>query len=142
MVTRGMVICGGTPASYELSQGLFAVMAAARGEVGPRLFRCGLLGGFFLGIFWKRARQRDALAGIGTSIALMSLIVFSKSILHAWPAGGVLLEPISQIAWPWYVLIGTSITFVTGMISSFIFVTRSDESCARFEISGNQTQPI
>ena len=29
------------------------------------------------------------------------------------------LAPFARIAWPWFVLIGTSLTFVTGIVSSF-----------------------
>jgi Na+/proline symporter len=63
----------------------------------------GLLGGFFLALFWPRAIQRDAITGMTVGIAAMSIIVFDKSI---------------HIAWPWYVLIGTTITVTTGIISS------------------------
>jgi Na+/proline symporter len=85
----------------------------------------GLLGGFFLGLFWKRARQRDALIGMSVGIASMALIVFAKQL------SGFLtfLHPLAScgpngdagcIAWPWYVLIGTTITMAVGIISSFI----------------------
>ena len=30
-----------------------------------------------------------------------------------------ILTPFSKIAWPWYVLIGTTITMLVGMLSSF-----------------------
>jgi hypothetical protein len=29
------------------------------------------------------------------------------------------LAPFAVIAWPWFVLIGTTLTFVTGILSSF-----------------------
>jgi solute:Na+ symporter, SSS family len=85
----------------------------------------GLLGGFFLGIFWRRARQRDAILGMSVGIAAMGLIVFApqlSGILH-------FLKPLSScgpnanaacIAWPWYVLIGTTITITVGVLSSLI----------------------
>jgi solute:Na+ symporter, SSS family len=77
----------------------------------------GLLGGFFLGLFWKRAIQRDAILGMSVGIFCMGLIVFNKQIVAKVPA---LADYIGNtVAWPWYVLIGTSITFVTGMLSSF-----------------------
>jgi SSS family solute:Na+ symporter len=63
----------------------------------------GLLGGFSLALFWPRAIQRDAIIGMTVGIAAMSIIVFDKSI---------------HIAWPWYVLIGTTITVVAGMLAS------------------------
>ena len=74
----------------------------------------GLLGGFFLGIVWKRARQRDAIIGMSVGIAIMGLVVFARQ-LSAWiPA----LTPLGTIAWPWYVLIGTSITILVGILTS------------------------
>ncbi|HEU5174383.1 MAG TPA: sodium:solute symporter [Gemmatimonadaceae bacterium] len=76
----------------------------------------GLLGAFFLALSWKRARQRDAITGMAVGISLMTLVVFAKQLMGVFPA----LEPLSRIAWPWYVLIGTTITYVTGVISSFI----------------------
>ena len=75
-----------------------------------------LLGGFFLGILWKRARQRDAILGMSVGIAAMALIVFAKRLTGIMPW----LEPAGRIAWPWYVLIGTTITFVVGVLSSYV----------------------
>ena len=79
----------------------------------------GLLGGFFLGIYWRRAIQRDALLGMSIAIATMAFIVFAKPIAAAYPSLSSTLAPFSSIAWPWYVLIGTTITLVVGIISSF-----------------------
>jgi len=78
----------------------------------------GLLGGFFLAIFWRRARQADAIIGMSVGIAVMSVIVFAKQIAAAMPALADLLAPVSTIAYPWYVLIGTAITLVVGILSS------------------------
>src|SRR5262249_40251211 len=60
-----------------------------------------LLGGFFLGILWPRARQRDAITGMSIGIAGMAA-----------------LGLFAHIAWPWYVLIGTAFTLLSGMASS------------------------
>lgn len=79
----------------------------------------GLLGGFFLAMLWKRAIQRDAILGMSVAIASMALIVFAKQIVIAYPSLSSTLGPFATIAWPWYVLIGTSITLLVGMISSF-----------------------
>jgi solute:Na+ symporter, SSS family len=78
----------------------------------------GLLGGFFLGIFWRRAIQRDAIIGMSVAIATMAFIVFAKPISAAYPSLASTLGPFGQIAWPWYVLIGTSITLIVGILSS------------------------
>jgi SSS family transporter len=79
----------------------------------------GLLGGFFLGIFWKRAIQRDAILGMSVAIATMAFIVFAKPIAAAYPGLAGTLAPFGSIAWPWYVLIGTSITLLVGILSSY-----------------------
>jgi SSS family transporter len=78
----------------------------------------GLLGGFFLAIFWRRARERDAILGMSVGIAVMSVIVFARQIAQAVPAWADVLTPLSTIAFPWYVLIGTVITLAVGMLSS------------------------
>jgi Na+/proline symporter len=78
----------------------------------------GLLGGFFLGVFWRRAIQRDAILGMSVGIVTMAFVVFAKQIAAAYPALGDALGPLARIAWPWYVLIGTSITMAVGIVSS------------------------
>jgi SSS family transporter len=77
-----------------------------------------LLGGFFLGILWRRAIQRDAILGMAVAIVVMSFIVFAKQLLPVFPSITGMLTKFSKIAWPWYVLIGTSITLLVGMASS------------------------
>jgi SSS family transporter len=78
----------------------------------------GLLGGFFLAIFWRRAIQRDAIFGMSVGIAAMTIIVFAKQIIVAFPGTAAALGGIATIAWPWYVLIGTTITLIAGILSS------------------------
>jgi SSS family solute:Na+ symporter len=79
----------------------------------------GLLGGFFLGIYWRRAIQRDAILGMSIAIGTMAFIVFAKPISAAYPSLASTLAPVGNIAWPWYVLIGTAITLLVGILSSF-----------------------
>jgi Na+/proline symporter len=78
----------------------------------------GLLGAFLLGIMVRRARQRDALVGMIVGISIMTFVVFSKALSAAFPALAPTLAPFTRIAWPWYVLIGTSLTFATGFLAS------------------------
>ena len=79
----------------------------------------GLLGGFFLGILNRRARERDALTAIALGIAGMSALVFGRawSALFAWiglgPAADA-LAALATVAWPWHVVIGTILTFAVG----------------------------
>ena len=77
-----------------------------------------LLGGFFLAIFWRRSVQRDAILGMSIGILAMTFIVFAKQISAAVPGLADMLRPVSTIAYPWYVLIGTTITLLVGILSS------------------------
>jgi len=78
----------------------------------------GLLGGFFLAMLWRRAVQRDAILGMAVGILAMTFIVFSRALSGWVPALAGPLAPFTQIAWPWYVLIGTTITMTVGILSS------------------------
>jgi solute:Na+ symporter, SSS family len=80
----------------------------------------GLLGTFFLGNFWRRARQRDALAGLAVGLTVMALIVFAGQLIKAYPGLAPTLAPLAKIAFTWYVLIGTTITLLVGVASSYI----------------------
>ncbi len=84
-----------------------------------------LLGGFFLGIFVKRAQQRDAIVGMSVGILTMAFIVFAKPIAAAYPSLAAALGPFADVAWPWYVLIGTTITVTAGSLSSFVGARRA-----------------
>jgi Na+/proline symporter len=88
----------------------------------------GLLGAFFLGIIVRRAIQRDAITGMVVGITMMTFVVFSKALSAAFPALAPALAPFTRIAWPWFVLIGTSLTFITGLLSSF---THADTTASR-----------
>ena len=83
-----------------------------------------LLGGFFLGILWARAIQRDAILGMAVAIVVMAFIVFAKQLLPVFPSMTGTLTSLSRIAWPWYVLIGTTITLAVGILSSFTHPAR------------------
>lgn len=78
----------------------------------------GLLGVFFLGNFWPRANQRDAILGLSLGIAAMAFVVFARQLSAAYPPLATTLGPFARIAWPWYVLIGTSITMLVGVLAS------------------------
>ena len=78
-----------------------------------------LLGGFFLGWLWRRAIQRDAIIGMSIGLIVMSVVVFAKQLIPIFPAFTDTLTSLSKIAWPWYVLIGTTVTVGTGVLVSF-----------------------
>jgi len=77
-----------------------------------------LLGGFFLGMLWRRAVQRDAITGMALGILVMTFVVFAKQLGPILPGMSGALASLSTIAWPWYVLIGTTVTMAVGIASS------------------------
>ncbi len=79
----------------------------------------GLLGAFFLAMLVPRAIQRDAILGMTVGIGTMSFIVFAKALSGWFPSMAPTLAPFAAIAWPWFVLIGTTLTFGTGLLSSY-----------------------
>jgi solute:Na+ symporter, SSS family len=94
----------------------------------------GLLGGFFLGLLWRRAIQRDALVGMGVGITCMIMVVFAARLSSWSPRVFGFLEPLAGIAWPWYVLIGTTITMTVGVLSSFTHASPRP-AAARVEVA-------
>ena len=76
--------------------------------------------GVLSGVIFRRSGhlQRDAIIGMSVGIIAMSLIVFAKQISAAIPSWADALRPVSTIAYPWYVLIGTTITLSVGILSS------------------------
>jgi SSS family transporter len=85
----------------------------------------GLLGVFFLGNFWARARQRDAIIGLSIGISVMTFVVFARQFAGWFPILAETLGPFTRIAWPWYVLIGTTITMLVGMTTSLLLPSRT-----------------
>ena len=73
-----------------------------------------LLGTYLLGGAWPRARQTDVIIALVVSILVMSPVVLGAVIPH-FP-----LHWLPGLAWPWYVPLGTLITVLVGMLSSFV----------------------
>lgn len=89
-----------------------------------------LLGVFFLGLLWPQARQLDALLGMSVGILVMAFVVFAGPLAAAYPALAGPLGPLAHIAWPWYVLIGTSITVGVGVLASLVGRVRTSGRAA------------
>jgi len=73
-----------------------------------------LLGTYILGGAWPRARQIDVMVAIVVSVVLMSPIVLG-AVIPGFP-----LHWLKGLAWPWYVPLGTAVTVLVGMLSSFV----------------------
>ncbi|MFI5231537.1 MAG: sodium:solute symporter [Gemmatimonadales bacterium] len=109
----GVVLTGGA-LLYPESQTPVVVVALSIAS-----FTYGaLIGAFFLGIYNARARQRDAILGMAVGIVAMAVVVFAKQLGTAFPSVAAALGPFTNIAWPWYVLIGTTITLLVGTLSA------------------------
>jgi SSS family solute:Na+ symporter len=67
-----------------------------------------LLGVFLLGVLTRRVQERAAMTGMAAGLLTM---LFVKTQTH--------------IAWTWYVLIGTSATFLTAYAASWVFGERA-----------------
>src|SRR5213596_3449297 len=73
-----------------------------------------LLGTYILGGAWPRTRQIDVIVAIAVSVILMSPVVLGAVIPH-FP-----LHWLRGLAWPWYVPLGTAVTVLVGILSSFV----------------------
>jgi SSS family solute:Na+ symporter len=63
----------------------------------------GLLGVFLLGIFSKKANQKDAMIAFATAIIVMTIVIQSV-----------------QVAWPLYTVIGSVTAIFTGILSNYL----------------------
>jgi Na+/proline symporter len=63
-----------------------------------------LLGVFLLGVLTKRVGEKAAMAGMAAGLFTMLYVRFG-----------------TQVGWTWYVFIGTTVTFVCGILGSFVW---------------------
>ena len=101
-VSRGLtVLFGLMQIGIALAGQLFSrsvvdeVLAIAGFTAGP------ILGLFFLGVLTSRATQRGALVGLLAGLGVLTVLKFATGL-----------------AWPWYALVGSSVTFVVGLAAS------------------------
>ncbi|WP_285730540.1 sodium:solute symporter [Nocardiopsis sp. ATB16-24] len=85
----------------------------------------GLLGAFFLGLWVRRARQRDAIIAFGVAVATMSwLFLFQPGL----------------VGFTWYTAIGTSITLALGGLLSLRRERTSGVGAVEGELSAEGEQ--
>lgn len=82
-----------------------AVLSIASFTNGP------ILGLFLLSALTKRVRRTGALVAVLTGVLVM-LFVWARL----------------QVSWQWYVLIGSTVTFVAGYVTSLVFETRPERT--------------
>ncbi len=73
----------------------------------------GLLGTFIMAGLMPRSRGRDAITAILVATAAMLVVVLIKP------------GPFENLAWPWYVPLGTAITLAVGFLSSSVRETNT-----------------
>jgi SSS family transporter len=89
--------------------GLWLRSSVVASVLGIAAFTTGIvLGVFFLGILAPRVGERAALAGLGAGLAAMSAVYFA-----------------TPLAWPWYALVGSALTFAFGVSASYLWPRES-----------------
>jgi Na+/proline symporter len=78
----------------------------------------GLLGAYILAGRWARATGRDVIGAIGVTTSVMLIVIFAKTLAGA-PALAW-LAPVGQLAWPWYVPLGTALALLSGVVFSYL----------------------
>ena len=100
-----VVLAGGAVAFQFAAQGTPIVVLAL--QIASFTYG-GLLGGFLLGLFSRRANGRDAVVGMGTAMTLMA-------VLWAAQQFGVIPRLVDTL---WFALLGSTITLAVGTLSS------------------------
>ncbi len=77
-----------------------------------------ILGVFLVGAFIKAARQPHALIGMLVSIVVMLYVLLASNAIVPGPV----------IAWPWYALIGSSITVAVAFVATLIAPSNTNEA--------------
>lgn len=97
LVWAGLLVAGAI-LFIPLSQGTSAVEVAL--GVASLVYG-GLLGAFALGVLTKKPGEWAAIIGVAAGIGVVTLLR-------------------DAMAWPWYVLVGATVTFVVGMIAATV----------------------
>jgi hypothetical protein len=77
-----------------------------------------LLGTYLLAGRWPRARGRDVVGAVAITVLVMLVVVFAKRL--AGYTGLEWLAPLGQLAWPWYVPLGTLLAVGSGIALSYL----------------------
>jgi SSS family transporter len=77
-----------------------------------------LLGTYLLAARWPQARGRDVVGAVAITVVLMLVVIFARRLVEE--AGVAWLAPVARLAWPWYVPLGTLLTFGAGALLSYL----------------------
>lgn len=73
----------------------------------------GMLYIFLIGVFSKRFNEKAAIAGVMMSICFLIIIIILNKV------------KVTDIFWPWFVVIGTGVAFAAGMIVNYFINLRN-----------------
>ncbi len=96
------------------------VMKQERSALDSALSIAGLINGpilgvFLVGTFLKKATQTHALIGMLSSLTLMSYFLYLEFVKRF-----AIIPEATPLAWTWYVLVGSSTTFIVTLIATLI----------------------
>lgn len=86
-----------------------------------------VLGLFLIGAFLRRVSEPPALIGMMVGIAVMLFVRFQFQ---------------TPIAWTWYALMGSTITFTVAWLASFAFASASAERRNELAVGGTSNEPV
>jgi SSS family transporter len=108
-ITRRLTILFGIAQIGVGIGGLWLRSSVVAAVLGIAAFTTGIvLGVFFLGTLAPRVGERAALAGLVAGLAAMTAIYFT-----------------TPLAWPWYALVGSALTFAFGWSASWLWPRES-----------------
>ncbi len=96
----------------------------------------GLLGVYLLGLLNRRADERAALVGFGTTIVVMTIVIFG--VWYSVTNGGWMFTfypsaetkaalGLKGLAYPWYVVFGSALTIATGSLVARVLGSTPDD---------------
>jgi SSS family transporter len=98
-ISRGLTIAFGLAQIGVAVGGQLLQRSVIENVMAIATFTMGvILGVFFLGVCTSRVTQRSALGGLVGGLAVMTAVVFR-----------------TDLAWPWYGVVGSSVTFIIGV---------------------------
>lgn len=85
-----------------------------------------LLGGLVLAVFWRRGRAGPVVSGMLVSL----LFMIALQLLPQLPYTGSLWQKLigTEVFWPWYTLIGTTVTLLSAWAVQRVFGRRLPQS--------------
>jgi len=110
----GVALVGGALGFYHLASGSDTPVVVLALSIASVTYGA-LLGAYILAGTTKRYTGPDVITAALMTVVTMLCILFSGRMAAA---GLTWLEPVSHLAWPWYVPLGTLIMLVVAYISS------------------------